>query len=122
MAAVARIRPAAGETQGTLAHCAAMTHIDLAPEVLDDFERFLEHFTCLQVRDAAARLQQIINAIQILADNPLIGHPVPDGLRELVIGRDSRGYVALYRYLPDIDTVFILALRAQWESGFKWNG
>lgn len=96
-----------------------MTRIELAPEVLDDFERFFEHLTRFQVKDAPARLQQIINAIQILAENPLIGRTVSDGLRELVIGRGSRGYVALYRYLPDIDTVFILALRAQRESGFK---
>lgn len=99
-----------------------MTHIELAPEVLDDFDRFFEHLTRFQVKDVPERLQQIINAIQILAENPLIGRPVPDGLRELVIGRGRRGYVALYRYLPDIDTVFILALRAQRESEFKRNG
>ena len=35
--------------------------------------------------------------------------------------RGSRGYVALYRYLPEIDTVFILALRSQRESGYRRN-
>jgi hypothetical protein len=29
----------------------------------------------------------------------------------LVIGRRSRGYMALYRYVAKIDTVFMLALR-----------
>jgi toxin ParE1/3/4 len=30
-----------------------------------------------------------------------------------------RGYVALYRYASEIDTVFILALRSQREAGYK---
>lgn len=42
-----------------------------------------------------------------------------DGKRELVIRRATRGYVALYRYVAAIDTVFVLAVRAQREDGFK---
>ena len=42
-----------------------------------------------------------------------------DGKRELVIGRATRGYVALYRYVAVIDTVFVLAVRAQREDGYK---
>jgi hypothetical protein len=52
----------------------------------------------------------------------LIGRPVEDGQRELVIGRAARGYVALYRYVAAIDTVFLLAVRAQREDGYKWDG
>jgi hypothetical protein len=37
----------------------------------------------------------------------------------LVIGQDSRGYVALYRFVADIDTVFVLAVRSQRESGYQ---
>lgn len=40
-------------------------------------------------------------------------------MRELIIGRGSRGYVALYRYVPEIDTVFVLAIRSQREAGYK---
>jgi len=58
-------------------------------------------------------------AVQILVTSPLIGRPVKGGKRELVIGRASRGYVALYRYVADIDTVFVLAIRSQRESGYK---
>jgi len=32
------------------------------------------------------------------------------------IGQASRGHVALYRYLAEIDTAFILAIRSQRES------
>ncbi|MFZ2220896.1 MAG: hypothetical protein WAV85_19760 [Rhodoferax sp.] len=42
-----------------------------------------------------------------------------DGKRELIIGRAKRGYVAQYRYEAAIDTVFVLAVRAQREDGFK---
>ena len=42
-----------------------------------------------------------------------------DGKRELIIGRATRGYVAQYCYVAAIDTVFVLALRAQREIGYK---
>jgi len=48
-----------------------------------------------------------------------IGRPVRGGKRELVIGQASRGYVALYRYVAGVETVFVLALRAQREAGYK---
>ena len=38
-------------------------------------------------------------------------------MSELIIGRDSHGYVALYRYVAAIDTVFVLAIRGQREAG-----
>jgi len=44
---------------------------------------------------------------------------VSGGKRELVIGRASRGYVALYGVVADIDTVFVLTVRRQRESGHK---
>lgn len=65
------------------------------------------------------RIGDILGAIQILTHSPLIERPVKDGKRELVIGRATRGYAALYRYVAVIDTVFVLAVRAQREDGFK---
>ncbi len=60
-----------------------------------------------------------MQAVQILAHSPLIGRPVKGGKRELVIGRRSPGFVALYRFVPDVDTVFVLAIRGQREAGIK---
>ena len=40
------------------------------------------------------------------------------GMRELVIGRRARGYVALYRYVAELDTVFVLAVRGRKEAGY----
>ncbi len=95
-----------------------MARIELAPEVFDDFDRFFDHIAQFDIDGVPGRIAEIVQAVQILATCPLIGRPVKGGLRELVIGRASRGYVALYRYVPDIDTVFVLAMRNQRESGY----
>jgi plasmid stabilization system protein ParE len=96
-----------------------MARIELAPELLDDFDRFFDHMARFEIEDAPARVGEIVQAIQILTHSPLIGRPLKGGMRELVIGRDSRGYVALYRFIPSIDTVFVLAIRSQREAGYK---
>lgn len=96
-----------------------MAHVELAPEVLDDFDRILDHLARFEVADAQARIAEIVQAVQILTHSPLIGRPARDGKRELVIGRDSHGYMALYRFVASIDTVFVLAIRSQREQGYK---
>ena len=96
-----------------------LTRIVLAPEVLDDFDRFFEHIAQLDPGSAPERIGEIVQAIDILQHSPGIGRKVKNGKRELVIGRGTRGYVALYRYVPVLDTVFVLAVRAQREAGFK---
>jgi len=94
------------------------TRIELAPEVADDFERILGHLVQHGVHDAASRIQDIVAAIDTLERNPMIGRPVGPANRELVIGRRSRGYLALYRYIAEIDTVFVLAVRSQSEARY----
>ena len=96
-----------------------MSRVELAPEVSDDFDRILDHLAQYGVENAAARIREIIEAFNVLETNPLIGRPAPGEKRELIIGRRSRGYVSLYRYVPEIDTVFILAVRSQREAGYK---
>lgn len=71
--------------------------------------------------DSASRIHDIIQAIDALESNPLIGRAVRADLRELVIGRGAHGYVALYRHVAEIDTVFILAIRGQKEAGYARN-
>ncbi|HET6545386.1 MAG TPA: type II toxin-antitoxin system RelE/ParE family toxin [Rhodanobacteraceae bacterium] len=63
-------------------------------------------------------MREIIQAIDALESNPRIGRPADRHLRELVIGRDSRGYVALYRYIAEVDLVLVLAIRGQREAGY----
>ena len=65
------------------------------------------------------RIEAIITAIDVLQTSPLIGRPVAFGQRELVIATGSSGYLALYRYDPMADTVFVLAVRSQRERDYK---
>jgi plasmid stabilization system protein ParE len=95
-----------------------MARIELAPEIQDDFDRVLDHLSEYAVEDAPGRIREIIQAIDVLEHNPHIGRPVLADTRELVIGRRVRGYVALYRYIEQIDTVFVLAIRSQREAGY----
>lgn len=96
-----------------------MTRIELAPEIGDDFDRILEHLHQYEVTDASSRVEEILQGLSMLEYNPLVGRPAHADMRELIIGRQSRGYVALYRYIPEIDTVFVLAIRSQREAGYQ---
>jgi len=76
-----------------------MSRIELAPELGEDIDRILDHLARYAVDDAPSRIREIIQAIDVLEHNPLIGRPVNGDRRELVIGRRSYGYLALYRYV-----------------------
>ena len=95
-----------------------MSRIELASEVGDDFDRILEHFAKYQVENPVLCIRAIIEALNVLEHNPMIGRPTSNDKRELVIGRSSYGYVALYRYVVEVDTVFVLAVRSQQEAGY----
>ena len=90
----------------------------MAPEIQNDFDRIIDHLAEHAVEDAPGRISESIQAIDVLQHNPLIGRPVSADTRELVIGRPARGYVALYRHIEQIDTVFVLAIRSQREAGY----
>lgn len=94
-----------------------MARVELVPEVLDDFHRFVDDIAPSQVEDASARVRAIVEAVGILTHSPLIGRPVRGGKRELVIGHGAQGYVALYRFAVRMDTVFVLAIRGQRQAG-----
>lgn len=96
-----------------------MSRIEVAPEVGDDFDRIFDYLAQHDLEHAPARISEIIQAFNVLETNPLIGRPAAANMRELVIGRGSRGYLALYRYVAELDTVFVLAVRSQREAGYE---
>lgn len=73
----------------------------------------------MQAEPAAAleTVDLITEAVQILENHPLIGRSAEQGLRDLVISRGASGYVALYCYEPEQDTVLVLSVRHQREAG-----
>lgn len=95
-----------------------MTTIRFADEVADDYDRILDHLLHHDADDGLDRIIGIRAAIAVLASNPLIGRRLPSGLRELIIGRGTRGYIALYRYAEALDQITVVGIRAQKESGY----
>ncbi len=71
--------------------------------------------------EAARRAGQTIEQqFLLLETTPDIGRPLPEvpELRELVITFGDSGYVALYRYEPTDNAVYVLAFRHQKEAGY----
>ncbi|MCU5782136.1 plasmid stabilization system [Alcanivorax balearicus MACL04] len=71
--------------------------------------------------EAARRAGQVIEQhFLLLESTPTVGRPdeaIPV-LRELVIPFGDSGYIALYRFEPADDTVYVLAFRHQKEAGY----
>lgn len=95
-----------------------MTTLRLAPGVRQDLERFVEHLEQHGIEVTPGRIEEIIGGLDVLTHSPLVGRPRSDGKRELIIGQGSKGYVALYRYMSELDTALVLALRHQREAGY----
>ena len=96
-----------------------MSRIILSSQLRADFDRIFDFLFEQAPEYAAPRIEAITDAIDVLASSPLIGRPVAFGQRELIISPGASGYLALYRYDPAADTVFILALRSQRERDYK---
>ena len=96
-----------------------MTRIILANQVRDDFDRIFDFIFERAPEYAAERVETIITALDVLETSPLIGRPAGLGQRELIISTGASGYLALYRYDPQKDTVFVLTVRSQRERDYK---
>ena len=96
-----------------------MTELVYAAQALRDLERLSDFLLETEPQAAHDTAVLILEALEILTQHPEIGRKVHFGQRELVISRGRTGYLALYRYLPHIDRILILALRHQRESGYK---
>ncbi|HLQ02397.1 MAG TPA: type II toxin-antitoxin system RelE/ParE family toxin [Burkholderiales bacterium] len=96
-----------------------MAEIIYSPEALSDFERIIEHLLQTAPDSGRQTLERIRQAIDILADHPLIGRRVDGERRELVISRGASGYLALYRYESAHAVVRVLRIRHQREAGYR---
>lgn len=95
-----------------------MAKIAFVPRALADVDRVFTFYARDDAELAAAQVEAIAEAIGILAHHPLVGRPLRDGVRELIISRGRSGFVALYRFSPRDELVRILRIRHQRESGY----
>lgn len=84
---------------------------------LERCRRFLREKNPTAARRAADVISQSLARLEAAPEigRPLAEHPE---LRELVIGFGESGYVALYRFEPQDDAVYIVAFRHQKEAGY----
>jgi len=95
-----------------------VAQVVLAERARADLDRLFEFLAADEPRAASEAIAVILDAFDVLRRHPLVGRPAEEGLRDLVISRGKSGYVALYDYYAEIDTVLILAVRHQREAGF----
>ena len=109
-------------------HCAWMRPSQWPPRMIElvyteqalmDLERLSDFLLETDPQAAQDTAVLIFEALEILVRHPEIGRKVHFGQRELVISRGRTGYLALYRFLPHLDRILVLALRHQRESGYK---
>jgi toxin ParE1/3/4 len=87
--------------------------------VADDLNRIAEHLIEHEASDPDGRIREITEALGMLRKHPFIGRPIKENRRELVIGRGSRGYLALYSVDHAKGPVVVLAIRSQRELGYS---
>ena len=95
-----------------------MARLIYSPRAFDDLDRLTDFLIETDPVIASETVELIVEAVTILKHHPLIGRPVEDHLRELIISRGRTGYVALYSYETEHDSVLVLAIRHRRESGF----
>jgi len=95
-----------------------MARLSYSERAFADLERLTDFLMGTDPAAAEKTVALIAEAVAILERHPLIGRPIGDGLRELVVSRGRTGYVALYSHEPAHDAVLILAIRHQREAGY----
>ncbi len=92
--------------------------IDYAESAFDDIER-LDKFLAEQQSPLKGKLAAFIaKAVTILEIQPGIGRPTTESLRELIVHCGRSGYLVRYRYNRAQQTVTVLRIRHQSESGY----
>lgn len=100
-----------------------MAQVIYSRQAFVDLERLADFLLESEPLVAEETVALITEAVRMLENHPLVGRPVEEGMRELVISRGSTGYLALYSYEEAHDTALILAIRHQREAGYLgYNG
>lgn len=97
-----------------------MARLAYADQALNDLERLADFLLASDAQAALETLDLIEEAVGVLKRHPLMGRPVENEMRELVISRGRTGYVALYSFEVTHDAVLVLSIRHQREAGY-WS-
>jgi plasmid stabilization system protein ParE len=71
-----------------------MARVEYMFSVYEDLRRIIDHLEQHEAEHVEKLPGEPVSASDVLTDNPLIGRPTHDDLRELVVGRGPRGYIA----------------------------
>ena len=98
-----------------------MPYIVLSARAQADIARLHRFLSEKDMQAAKRAVVAIRDAFRPLGWSPLIGRPVEEHpeLRELVIDFGANGYLALYRFDSNHDTVAVLAIKHQLENDYK---
>lgn len=96
----------------------AVATVVYAPNALRNLERAFARLHDIAPEAASDAVAAISSAVAMLEHHPLIGRPVAQRLRELVISFGKTGFIALYRFIPAAAEVRILAIRHQRELDY----
>lgn len=95
-----------------------MAALVYSSRALDHLERAFEFLAQTDPGAALNPATAIQSAVSTLAAHPLIGRRIEGEIRELVISFGKSGYVAMYRFIPHLDVVRVLAIRHQRELDY----
>ncbi len=95
-----------------------MAAVVYSARALDHVERAFEFLAQSDPTVALNAASAIQSAVSTLAAHPLIGRRIEGEIRELVISFGKSGHVALYRFVPHLDVVRVLAIRHQRELDY----
>jgi len=98
-----------------------VAQVAYSENALANLERVFDFLIEPDPQAALGAASIICEAVDTLANHPLIGRTVAAELRELVISYGKTGYIALYRFLPAQDQVRILAIQHQRELDFPFE-
>lgn len=96
-----------------------MARVILSAGAFADLEWIFEFIASTDPERALEAVHRLRDRVLILERHPLIGRQVEAGRRELVMGRGSEAHLALYRWVPPIDAVFVLAVRHAQKAGYR---
>jgi plasmid stabilization system protein ParE len=95
-----------------------MATVRLSARAVVHLERIFEFIAARDPDRALQTVQQIREAVMVLARHPLLGRTAEDGRRELVISHGRSTFLALYRWHPADQSVLVLAVRHAREAGY----